>query len=403
MSAFLFRRPAGLALFVLFVLTFPPSAGPSEAQGIDDLNRTGRAGYAACRHKLAQMIDEALYYDRMKADLPGMEAHAAELQAKLDTLNAKHGESSKRLALLETEHRTLTADLPKAETECREAWLPSLSGACSRLDRMTRRLGEEVNPELSRLRAELPPLAQQRQETEDTLSVLQMNLQSRRNYVAREARPAEAEIAEQQERCRALEPAAGREPDSSGSALVIDASAAQGFAGEEITLRARLVSPVPEAQYGFVWSVNGRVFGGNGDRAKVTIPGEGTNTVRVAAWRWEGRQWLKTAEASRCITGGPRVQQRVSISGPAALALRNGAARGSFEARIAPEAPGEMYGFTWGAVGDPQGPVTFTNQSSSQSLTVTTPGRYAVLVHAWKLVNGQWVLIGKASHPFTVQ
>jgi hypothetical protein len=97
------------------------------------------------------------------------------------------------------------------------------------------------------------------------------------------------------------------------------------------------------------------------------------------------------------------VQQRVSIAGPAALALRNGAARGSFEARIAPEAPGEMYGFTWGAVGDPQGPVTFTNQSSSQSLTVTTPGRYAVLVHAWKLVNGQWVLIGKASHPFTVQ
>ncbi len=60
MSAFLFRRPAGLALFVLFVLTFPPSAGPSEAQGIDDLSRTGRAGYAACRHKLAQMAQALL-------------------------------------------------------------------------------------------------------------------------------------------------------------------------------------------------------------------------------------------------------------------------------------------------------------------------------------------------------
>ena len=47
--------------------------------------------------------------------------------------------------------------------------------------------------------------------------------------------------------------------------------------------------------------------------------------------------------------------------------------------------------------------MTFSNPSGSQSLAVTTPGRYTVLVHAWKLVNGQWVFIGKASHPFTVQ
>lgn len=389
-----------LSLFAL--ATFSP-AGPADAQEIDDLTRTGRADYAACRHRLAQMIDEARYYNRMKADLPGMEKQAAELQARLDALNPKHRETSQKLAALESEHKALTADLLKAETDCREAWLPSLSGACSRRDRMTRRLHEELPPELARLRAELPPLAQERQEAENTLSVLQMNLQSRQNYIARASRPSERQIAEQEALCRSMEPSMGIDPNAPRSAMEIAASAPEGIVGDEIALHARLSSPVPEAQHGFVWSLNGRVFGGNGDRVTAAIPGEGTSTVRVVAWRWTGGQWVKAAEASRGIAGRARVQQRVAITGPAALTIRNGAAGGTFEASITPEVPGELYGFTWGAVGDPEGPVTFNNPSNSQSLTVTTPGRYALLVHAWKLVNGQWVFIGKASHPFTVR
>ena len=393
-----------LRCLVLLALTvIAPVACAAHAQGIDDLGRTGKAEQAACRHRLAQMLDEARYYDRMKADLPGMEKQAAELRARLEGLSPKYRELTEKLAALDAEHKALSADLPKAEKDCREAWLPSLSGACSRLERMTRRLNEDVNPELARLRTELPPLAQEQQEAENTLSVLQMNLQSRRNYAARATRPADAEIAEQQERCRALELSTGRDSEASRSALEIAASAQEGIVGDGIVLHARLVSPAPGAQYGFVWSLNGRVFGGNEDRVQATIPGEGTNAVRVAAWRWTGGQWIKAAEASRGITGRARVQQTVAITGPSAVTIRNGAGRGDFEARIAPEVSGELYGFTWGAVGDPQGPVTFNNPSNTQGLTVTTPGRYAVQVHAWKLVNGQWVFIGKASHPFTVR
>jgi hypothetical protein len=403
MAAAPFRCPVLLIPLLLFVLAALPPANPAEAQSTDDLTRTGRVDVAACRHKLAQMVDEARYYDRMRADLPGMEAQAAELQATLDTLSPKCREISRKLAALESEQKTLAAELPKAETDCREAWLPSLSGACSRVDRITRRLSGEVNPELARHRDELPPLEEERQKAENTLSVLQMNLQSRRNYVARASRPTEQQIAEQEGRCRSLESPMGRDPEASRSALEIVSSAMEGIVGEEITLQARLSFPAPEARYGFVWSLNGRVIGGNGDRVKTAIPGEGTSTVRVAAWRWTGGQWVKAAEASRGITGRARTQQTVTITGPSAVTIRNGAARGTFEARITPEISGQLYGFTWGAVGDPQGPVTFNNQSSSQSLTVTTPGRYALLVHAWKLVNGQWVFIGKAAHPFTVQ
>lgn len=389
-----------LALFMLAALVL---AGPATAQRIDDLARSGRTGDAACRHKLAQMLAEARYYDRMKADLPGMEKQAAELQARHDLLLSKVREASTRRTALEQEREALGAELPKADAACREAWFPSMSGACSRRSEIARRLDEDVNPALGRLRTELPPLEEERLRIEGSLSVLQMNLQSRRSYIVRATRPADAEIAEQQEICRALELTTGRDPDSSGSALAIVASAAEGVAGDEITLRARLVAPVTGAQYGFVWSLNGRVFGGNGDLVKVTIPGEGTSTIRVAAWRWTGGQWLKAAEASRSITGRARVLQTVAITGPNAVMIRDGAGRGTFEAKISPQVSGELYGFTWGATGDPQGPVVFNNQSHRQSLTVTTPGRYALLVHAWKLVNGQWLFIGKASLPFTAR
>ncbi|HQL89449.1 MAG TPA: hypothetical protein PLQ15_02520 [Syntrophales bacterium] len=390
------RRLAPLALAALMI-----SGGAAEAQRIDDLARAGRVEAAACRHRLAQMRDMAQYYDRMAADLPGMERQAAELQAQLGALIPQIREASSRLASLGREQEALSDELPKAQKDCREAWFPSMSGACSRAEQIARRLDGEVNPELGRLRAALPPLESERQRVEATLSVLQMNLQSRRNYVARQTRPTEEQIAEQDGRCRTLEVSMAREP--APAALEISASAPEALAGEEITLRARIASPVPGARYGFVWSLNGKVFGDNGDSVKTAIPGEGINTVRVVAWLWTGGQWVRAAEASRAIAGKARVQQSVTISGPSTMAIRDGAARGTFEARITPEVSGQTCGFTWGAVGDPQGPVTFSNQSASQSLTVTAPGRYTVLVHAWKLVNGQWVLVGKAAHPFMVQ
>jgi len=401
MAASLFRYP--VLLFTLIALSALSPAGHAEAQQIDDLTRSGRAEAAACLHKLAQMRDEARYYDGMKADLPGMEKQAAELQARLDALIPKAREASNRFAALEQEKKALEGELPKAEQDCREAWLPSLSGACSRKSGIARKLTEEVNPAIARLREELPPLEQERQEVENTLSVLQMNLQSRRNYVARATRPAEGQIAEQEGRCRNMELSLGRDHEISRSSMEIAASAAEGIVGDEIALRARLASPVPGARYGFVWSLNGRVFGGNGDQVKAAVPGEGTSTVRVVAWRWAGGQWVKAAEASRGIAGRARAPQTVAITGPSAVTVRNGTPLATFEARVTPEMPNEVYGFTWGATGGPGGPVTFSNHSSRQSLSPSTPGRYALLVHAWKLINGQWVFIGKAAHPFTVQ
>ncbi|MCK7485454.1 MAG: hypothetical protein MZU97_07745 [Bacillus subtilis] len=68
-----------------------------------------------------------------------------------------------------------------------------------------------------------------------------------------------------------------------------------------------------------------------------------------------------------------------------------------------PEVPNEQYGFTWGASGGPRGPMTFNSYTKTQSLSASTPGRYDILVHAWKLVNGKWLLIAKASLPFTIE
>jgi hypothetical protein len=47
--------------------------------------------------------------------------------------------------------------------------------------------------------------------------------------------------------------------------------------------------------------------------------------------------------------------------------------------------------------------VTFNSHSNRQSLSASTPGRYDILVHAWKLVNGRWLFIGKASLPFSIE
>jgi hypothetical protein len=47
--------------------------------------------------------------------------------------------------------------------------------------------------------------------------------------------------------------------------------------------------------------------------------------------------------------------------------------------------------------------MTFNSYTKTQSLSASTPGRYDILVHAWKLVNGQWLFIGKAARSFTIE
>jgi hypothetical protein len=93
----------------------------------------------------------------------------------------------------------------------------------------------------------------------------------------------------------------------------------------------------------------------------------------------------------------------VSISGPAGVTVQDQPGVVTFEARISPQAANEQYGFTWGATGGARGPVTFNNHTSTQTLSASTPGRYDILVHAWKLVNGRWLFIGKAALPFTIE
>ena len=47
--------------------------------------------------------------------------------------------------------------------------------------------------------------------------------------------------------------------------------------------------------------------------------------------------------------------------------------------------------------------MSFNSHTSTQSLSASTPGRYEILVHAWKFVNGKWLFIAKASLPFTIE
>jgi len=392
-------RPAFRCLILLAMALLLIVAVPAGAQKIDDLVQANRIEYNACKYKLAQMTDEARYYDRAKADLPGMEKQVADLQAKLDVLNPKY----QRYSALTEEQKALNSELPKVEKECQEAWISSLSGACKRRNEITRRLGEEINPELARLRAEMPALGEERKKYEDSLTVLKMNLQSKQNYLARTARPTEQQIAEQEGQCKLIELSMGLDPRGAKSTVSILVSAAEGLVGDEISLRASLAPMDPRERYGFVWSINGKVIGGNGALVKTNIASEGVNTVRVVAWRWTGRQWDKTTETAREIIGKPRVQQTVSITGPAGVTLQDQSIVVTFEARITPEVPSEQYGFTWGASGGPRGPVTFNSHTNRQSLSASTPGRYDILVHAWKLVNGKWLFISKAALPFSIE
>ncbi len=388
-----------LQRLILLVAAFLTIAVPAGAQKIDDLVQAYRIEYNACKYKLAQMTDEARHYDRVRADLPGMEKQVADLQAKLDVLNPKY----QRYTALTEEQKTLNSELPKVEKGCQEAWISSLSSACKRRNEITRRLGEEINPELARLRSEMPALGEERKRVEDPLTVIKMNLQSRQNYLARTTRPTDQQIAEQDRLCQLMERSLGLDSTASKSAVSIALSASEGIVGDEITLRASLAPGDPRAQCGFVWSINGQVIGGNGDLVKTTIASEGRNTVRVVAWRWTGKQWVKTAEASRDVAGKSRMQQTVSIKGPARMKLQGQPVIATFDARVTPEIPSEQYGFTWGVAGEPGGPVTFNSYTSRQSLSASARGRYDILVHAWKLVNGTWLFVGRASLPFIVE
>jgi len=387
------------SLILLAVLVL---AVPAGAQKVDDLVNANRIELTLCKYKAARMHDDARQVDSAKADLPGMERQVADLQAKLDALSPKFREAKQKAASMEREQKALNEELPKVEKDCGEAWFPSLSGACSRRNQITKRLYEEVNPELARLRNELGPLGEERQKCEDTLAVLSMNVQSRRNYLARTTRPTDGEIAEQERRCQLMELSMGLDTAATKPALTIAVSSSEGIVGEEISLGAVLSAADPRARYGYVWSINGRVFGDNRPGVRTAIPAEGVNTVRVVAWRWTGTQWAKTAEAARDIAGRARVQQTVSIAGSSGVTIRDAPLTVAFEARVSPEVPGEQYGYTWGATGGARGPVTFNSHTKTQSLSAATPGRYEILVHAWKLVNGRWIFISKASLPFTI-
>ena len=145
------RTPLRCVILLAAALLLIPAV-PAAAQKIDDLAHANRIEYNACKYKLAQMQDEARHYDRVKNDLPGMEKQAADLQAKLDLVNPKYQEASQKVTALEKEQKALASELPKVEKECQDAWFPSLSGACSRRNQITKRIYEEINPELARLR-----------------------------------------------------------------------------------------------------------------------------------------------------------------------------------------------------------------------------------------------------------
>ena len=393
------RTPLRCITLLAAALLLIPAA-PAGAQTVDDLVNANKIEYNACKYKAARMRDEARHYDRVKTtDLPGMEKQAADLQAKLDVLNSKH----QRYSALMEEQKALNRELPKVEQECQQAWFQSFSGACSRRNQITKRLNEEINIELARLRADTPSLEDERKKVEDALTVLRMNLQSNQNYLARTSRPTDEQIAEQDRQCQLMELSMGLDSTASRSTVTIATSASEGMVGDEVSFGALLSPKEPRARYGYVWSLNGQVFSGNEAGVRTNIPSEGVNTVRVVAWRWTGKQWAKTAEASRDITGKPRVQQTVSISGPAGVAIQDQPRVVTFEARITPRAANEQYGYTWGATGGARGPVTFNSHTGTQSISASTPGRHDILVHAWKLVNGKWLFIGKASHPFTVE
>ena len=103
-------------------------AAAAEAQKIGELVNANKIEYTACKYKEAQMRDEARHYDSVKADLPGMEKRAADLQAKLDLVNPKYREASQKFTALETEQRALASELPKVENGVPGCLVPIVVG-----------------------------------------------------------------------------------------------------------------------------------------------------------------------------------------------------------------------------------------------------------------------------------
>ena len=107
-----------------------------------------------------------------------------------------------------------------------------------------------MNPELARRRMSCSPLGEERQKYENTLSVLQMNLQFNRTYLARTTRPADGQIAEKDRQRQLLELSMGLDPRATASTVAIAVSASEGVIGDEIFFRA-ILSPVDSrARYG---------------------------------------------------------------------------------------------------------------------------------------------------------
>jgi len=274
-----FRCAILLAAALLLILD-----APAGAQKVDDLVNANKIEYNACKYKAARMRDEARHYDRVRTtDLPGMEKQAADLQAKLDALNLKR----QRYAALMEEQKALSSELPKVDQECQQAWFQSLSGACSRRNQITKKLYEEIDPEIARLRADTLSLGDERKKVEDALTVLRMNLQSYQNYLDRTTCPTAEQIAEQDRQCQRMELSMGLDSTASRSTVTIATSASEGMVGDEVSFGALLSPKDPLARYGYVWSLNGQVFSGNGASVRMNIPSEGA--IRSGSWPGGGR------------------------------------------------------------------------------------------------------------------
>jgi hypothetical protein len=171
--------------------------------------------------------------------------------------------------------------------------------------------------------------------------------------------------------------------------------------GEEVAAQAELSSAKAGVKYRYSWSLDGQALAGNEASQRLRLSREGNNTLRAAAWRWAGNKWDQAAEASLVIYGQAASPVQVSIVGPDRVTVQDSPVNTSFEARLAPESPGEQYFYRWGATG-PGGPRTFNSQTRLQTIAARTPGTYDIQVNVWKYVNNTWLYVGKASRPFAI-
>ena len=233
--------------------------------------------------------------------------------------------------------RARNLELPKMEQECREAWFSSLSSACTRRNQITKRLYEELNPELARLRAEMPSLGEERKKVEDALSVLKMNLQSHQNYLAQTARPTDERIAEQDRQCQLMELSMGLDSKASTSTVTLPHRRRREWSGMRSLSGPCSPPKIPGPSMVMCGASTAR-------SSAATRPAENEYPERRRQYR-PGRGLAVDGQAvgqdRRSLRGHPgkaRVQQTVSITGPASVLIQDQPKTVIFEARIIPRA-----------------------------------------------------------------